>query len=154
MRPRSLPGRMTVARWGALAVGVAYIVAGAGGFIVTGFSGFVENTDASILGFDLNPFHNIVHLGVGALLLGVAMVPQSSIAEGALMGGGLLYLLAAFLGFINQLQILSMNGVLIPDNFLHLVSGSAAFLIGLIGALTTGSGEIEVDRPVRTRTEA
>ena len=82
------------------------------------------------------------------------MVPQSSIAEGALMGGGLLYLLAAFLGFFNQLQILSMNGVLIPDNFLHLVSGSAAFLIGLIGALTTGSGEIEVDRPVRTRIEA
>ena len=154
MNARPFLDRASVAQWGALAVGVAYIVAGVGGFAVTGFGGFVENTDKAFIGFDLNPFHNIVHLGVGALLLGVAMVPQSSIAEGALMGGGLLYLLAAFLGFFNQLQILSMNGVLIPDNFLHLVSGSAAFLIGLIGALTTGSGEIEVDRPVRTRIEA
>jgi len=149
MKARPFLDRATVAQWGALAIGVAYIVAGVGGFAVTGFGGFVENTDKAFIGFDLNPFHNIVHLGVGSLLLGVALVPQSSIAEGALLGGGLLYLAAAFLGFINALPILSIASVLAPDNFLHVVSGTAAFAIGLIGSLRTGSGEPEPDRPAR-----
>ncbi len=149
MTTRSFVERASVAQWGALAVGVAYLVAGVGGFAVTGFGGFVENTDYAFLGFDLNPFHNIVHLGVGALLLGVALIPQSSVAEGALLGGGLLYLLAAFLGFIDRLQILSISGALAPDNFLHLASGTVAFLFGLIGSLITGTGRLELDRPAR-----
>ncbi len=138
-----------MAQWGALVVGAAYLVAGVGGFAVTGFDGFVENTNDAFIGFDLNPFHNIVHLGVGALLLGVALAPQSSLAEGALLGGGLLYLLAAFLGFIDNLQLLSITGALAPDNFLHLASGTAAFLLGLVGSVMTGAGELEADRPVR-----
>lgn len=127
---------MSIARLGAGAVGVGYILAGVVGFFVTGFDGFVANTDEALIGFDLNPFHNIVHLVIGGGLLAVAVFPpQAAIAEGALIGGGLVYLLAAFLGFVNHLQILSIDAPLAPDNFLHLVSGSAALLIGMLGAL-------------------
>ncbi len=133
--------RATVAQWAALSIGAAYVFAGAIGFAVTGFEGFVENTDDALIGFDLNPFHNIVHLGIGALLLGVALIRRPPIAEGALLGGGLVYLLAAFLGFADHLPILSIDRALAPDNFLHLASGAGAFLLGLIGALRTGAGK-------------
>ena len=46
----------------ALVLGLGYIVVGLAGFAATGFTGFVEDTDETLLGFDVNVFHNIVHL--------------------------------------------------------------------------------------------
>lgn len=122
------------AQIGAILIGVVYTAAGLIGFAVTGFDDIVQNTNYTLLSFDVNPFHDIVHLGIGAYLLIMAQF-ASSITEGALIGGGLFYLLAAFLGFTNSLQIISINSSGATDNFLHLVSGSAAFAIGLISAL-------------------
>ena len=118
----------------ALAVGVVYVLVGVVGFAVTGFSGLVADTDAALLGFDLNPFHNIVHLAIGAFLIAVSRVDVEGVTEGVLIGGGLVYVLAAVLGFTNNLQLLSINDVLAPDNFLHLVSGVLAIVVGAIGA--------------------
>jgi hypothetical protein len=57
----------------ALGFGAVYVVVGLLGFLVTGFSGFAEpNTNEHLLGFELNPFHNVGHLltGMTGLLLG------------------------------------------------------------------------------------
>ena len=124
-----------IAQVGAFLVGVVYTAIGVIGFVVTGFGEFVQDTPDDLLGFDLNPFHNVVHLAVGAYLLFVSMLSRVA-SEGALIGGGLVYLVAAILGFNERLPIISISEVHAPDNYLHLASGTAALLIGLIGSLT------------------
>jgi hypothetical protein len=125
----------SIAQLGAGLVGVVYLAIGVIGFAVTGFSSFVQDTGDGILGFDLNPFHNVIHLTVGIYLLLVAKLGRTA-SEGALIGGGLVYLVAAFLGFGNHLEIISISDTGAPDNFLHAASGLAAVLIGLISSLS------------------
>jgi hypothetical protein len=117
----------------ALIVGVVYLAVGLVGFAVTGFTGVTTDGGDDLLGFDLNIFHNVVHAVIGLILIVVSQV-DAAITQGVLIGGGLVYILAAGLGFLNELQILSINDELAADNFLHLASGLAAFAVGLIGA--------------------
>jgi hypothetical protein len=125
-----------IAQLFAVVVGVAYLAIGVIGFAVTGFTGVVLDGPDTLLGFDLNPFHNVVHLGVGLILLVTGLLSDATIAQGALIGGGLVYLLAAVLGFLGGLEIISINDAdeLAPDNFLHLFSGAAALAAGIFGA--------------------
>ena len=132
----------SVAQAGAVLVGIVYLAVGLIGFAVTGFDNFVVNTNDDLLGFDVNPFHNLFHFLVGVYLLIVAAMGRT-VTEGALIGGGIVYLVAAFLGFDNRLQIISINDAFASDNFLHLVSGSVALLLGVASALT--------NRPERPR---
>lgn len=125
--------RENVSRTIALVLGLGYVVIGLVGFAVTGFTGFVENTDETLLGFDLNVFHNIVHVAIGAGLLLAASVRYSDITQGVVIGVGLFYILAAVLGFLNELQIISINDELAADNFLHAISGLALFVFGVLG---------------------
>lgn len=129
----SAPPARHPAQVGALLVGIAYVFVGILGFAFTGFTGWVVDTREDLLGFDLNGFHNVVHLGIGAILIGVAFVREPAITQGVLLGAGLVYLLAAVLGFTQNLdQLLSIDGVLASDNFLHLGSGAAALALGLL----------------------
>jgi Domain of unknown function (DUF4383) len=131
----------------ALVVGVIYLALGLVGFLVTGFGGLVENGPAALFSFDLNPFHNIVHIAVGLILIGSSIPQDAAITQGVLIGGGLAYILVAFLGFINHMQLLSVNNSLAPDNFLHIVSGVLAVTVGLLGAQEPGvtRGQPEAD---------
>jgi len=125
---------MNVAKLVALVLGLGYVAGGVIGFAITGFTGFVANTDETFLGFfDLNIFHNIVHLGIGAGLIIASRMRDSTITQGVLIGVGLFYLLAAVLGFLNYLQIISINTSLSFDNFFHLLSGAVALIFGLLG---------------------
>ncbi len=127
----------------ALVVGVAYLLLGVGGFFVTGLGGltqnnpigggFADNGPHALLIFDLNPFHNVVHLAIGAILV-VAALGSLSVTQGMLIGGGLVYILAALLGFIYTLPILSIDDNLAADNWLHLVSGALALGVGFLAA--------------------
>lgn len=115
-------------------LGVAYVAAGLIGFAVTGFTGpVVTNTDDQLLGFfDLNIFHNIVHLAIGGGLLVASRMSDVAITQGVLIGVGLFYVVAALLGFLNYLQIISIDSSLSFDNFFHLATGVVAVLFGLI----------------------
>ncbi len=120
-----------IAQLGAAVIGVVYLAAGVIGFFITGLGSFTGNGTDSLLSFDINPFHNVFHTLVGVYLLIVATMNRTA-AEGALIGGGVVYLVAAFLGFDNHLQILSINSATASDNFLHIASGGSALLLGVI----------------------
>ena len=109
--------------------GVVYLLVGLIGFAVTGFDGFVDtDTNEKVIFFEVNPLANIVHLGVGALLLFSALKGIAA-AKGANVLVGTVYLLLGIIGLFildSDLNILSLNA---PDNVLHLAS--AALLLGV-----------------------
>ena len=118
----------------ALVVGVVYLLVGVVGFAVTGFTGLTTDGTDKLIGFDLNVFPNVVHLAIGAGFIVVSRLRDPTITQGVVIGGGLVYVLAALLGFLNELQILSIDTEFAADNFLHLFSGVAAVLFGVVGA--------------------
>ena len=128
------------AQLGAVAVGAAYLVGGLVGFFVTGFGDFVQNTNDSLLTLELNPFHNVFHVFVGAYLIIIAQFGRPA-TEGALIGGGAVYLVAVFLGITENLDILSMQNIVTSDNVLHLISGSAALGLGLLSVSRNARSE-------------
>lgn len=134
----------------AFVAGVVYLVVGFAGFAVTGLDGFVADGGDALLGFDLNVFHNFVHLAIGGYLLVVSRLSDPVISQGVLVGGGLVLVLAALLGFMDNLQILSIDSGAAADNFLHLFSGLAAVIFGLIGAgVTTAQAQRRGPAPGR-----
>ena len=73
-------------------IGAFYVLIGVIGFFITGFGNFVQNTDDALIGFSINPFHNLVHLAIGGFLIIMSM-QSTSVAEGACLGVGLFYVI-------------------------------------------------------------
>ncbi len=121
---------LALARKVAFAFGVVYLVVGGVGFAVTADVDFTARTGESLVIFDLNPLHNIVHLGVGALLFfgafgGVWAARAFCVVVGAV------YLAVGFAGLFaigEEANILALNHA---DNGLHLLSGALLFGVGL-----------------------
>jgi len=118
----------------ALILGVTYLFAGVVGFAVTGFGGFVASNGSKFLGFPLNGFHNVVHIGIGAILIVASRLPDATVTQGILLGVGVLYTAAVLLGFLGKLPIIAVVSAGNPDNFLHLFSALVAIFGGLAGA--------------------
>ena len=135
MQGRSASSGGNVVRAVALLLGIGYLAAGLIGFVATGFTGpVVTDTNDQFLGFfDLNIFHNIVHIAIGLGLIIASRMSDVTITQGVLIGVGLFYVLAALLGFLDYLQIISINRSLSVDNFFHLATGLVAVIFGLIG---------------------
>jgi ABC-type transport system involved in multi-copper enzyme maturation permease subunit len=115
----------------ALTIGVVYLLVGAAGFVVTGFDGFAEhNHDQTLLGFAVNPLHNIVHLLIG--LLGLAMWSSAGRARtfGWLLvaGYGATFVFGLIAVNNPDINVLNINGA---DNVLH----AGSVLVGLAIAL-------------------
>jgi hypothetical protein len=109
--------------------GAVYLLVGLLGFAVTGFSNFAGTEGDTLIVFDVNPLHNIVHLAIGALLLfsskSVAAAKGSNTAVGAV------YLLVGILGLFligTDANILALNGA---DNVLHFASAIVLLGVGL-----------------------
>jgi hypothetical protein len=131
----SSPGsQQNIARPIALILGVVYLAAGVIGFAATGFHGFVTPHGDSFLGFPINIFHNIVHIGIGAFLIVAARLPDATMTQGILLGVGIVYVAATLLGFLGKLPIIAVTSAGNPDNFLHLASAAVAVIGGLAGA--------------------
>jgi cyanate permease len=111
----------------ALAFGAVYAVVGVLGFFVSSDVPFAGENGASLLGFDVNGLHNIVHLLIGIALLAASRTHVT--AKSANLAIGAVYILLAVLGpFINNtvLDIVGLNG---PDHVLHALSG--VLLVGV-----------------------
>lgn len=117
--------------------GVLYVAIGLIGFAVTGFSNFLQNTDDSILlsGLSVNPFHNLVHLAIGAFLIIMSRQAPTT-AEGACLGVGIFYVAAFVIGVVGEsnLTIIGMFGRDDLENFNHLINGTVLLGIGLISS--------------------
>jgi hypothetical protein len=140
MSTADLPGAghrgMTWPQQLALAFGAIYTLIGIIGFFITGFSDFFGNANGAtpehmdtLLGFMINPMHNVVHI-----LVGVAGLALSRTLSGARTYGWLLavgYGAAFIYGVIavnKDWDFLNLNWA---DNILHLVTALAGLAIAL-----------------------
>lgn len=106
--------------------GAVYLAVGLIGFIVTGFDGFAATQGETLILFELNPLHNIVHLLVGGGLLAAGMAGEH-VARPVSGVVGAVYALVGVVGFVvigTAANILALN---VADNLLHLVTAAVAF---------------------------
>jgi hypothetical protein len=105
----------------ALVFGAVYTLVGIAGFFVANDVDFAGEEGSSLLGFDVNHLHNIVHLLIGLALLGASRAAGT--ARAANLTVGVTYLALAVIGpFVNdtEIDIIGLNGA---DHWLHAVSG-------------------------------
>jgi len=116
--------------------GLLYIGIGIVGFLVTGFDKFLANTPDAIVGFSVNPFHNVVHIAIGSFLLLMTTRFGTAVAEGVVMGTGLFYVVAFVIGVYapDNLTIISMTGAGDLENINHLLNGVVLLSIGLVSS--------------------
>ena len=131
----------------ALLFGAVLLVVGILGFIADasfGTGSDVEGSDLII--FEVNGWHNIVHILSG--LLGLAVFRQPAAARAYALGFGAVYLVVTIWGFVTGDQVLWLIPVDTADNILHLliaVTGLAAGLSSRIEPRPSG-----VSRPRTT----
>ncbi|WNV75263.1 DUF4383 domain-containing protein [Geodermatophilus sp. DSM 44513] len=115
----------------ASAIGAIYLLIGIIGFFITGFDDFAEHTDETLIGFSINPLHNVVHILIGVAGLVLARTLSQARAYGWLLavayGAAFIYGLFA-VGNEEPLNFLSINWA---DNWLHLVSALAGLAIAM-----------------------
>ena len=108
--------------------GAIYTLVGIAGFFVA--ENFVGQEGDSLLGFQVNNLHNIVHLLIGLALLGASR--RTDTARGANLAIGVTYLLLGILGpFITgtEANIIALNSA---DHVLHLASGALLTLVAVL----------------------
>jgi hypothetical protein len=113
----------------ALAFGAIYLLVGIIGFFVTGFDDFFGHTDETLLIFDINPAHNVVHIviGVAGLVLGRTLAGARTYGWLLAVGYGAAFIYG-LLAAGEDWDFLNINAA---DNVLHI----ATALIGLVIAL-------------------
>src|SRR4051794_17136500 len=115
----------------ALAFGAVYALVGVLGFFVSSNVDFAGKNGASLLGFDVNGLHSLVHLAIGVAL--VVASRTHAVARATNITIGAVYLLLAALGpVINDTaaDIIGLNG---PDHFLHAASGVLLVAVATVG---------------------
>ncbi|MBH0097810.1 DUF4383 domain-containing protein [Salinibacterium sp. NSLL150] len=111
--------------------GAVYILVGLLGFTVTNGVGFFATEGGLLLGlFEVNIFHNVAHLLIGAALLlaGLSNVKAARTVNSVV---GFAYLALGFLGLFlvgSALNILALNAA---DNVLHFASAVVLLAVGL-----------------------
>lgn len=120
--------------------GAVYAAIGLVGFAITMGVGFAETDGKRLIFFEINPLHNIIHLAVGALLIGGAAAgARVSSAVNSVVGA--VYLLVGLIGLAivdSDSNILALNQA---DNVLHLATALLALTVGLGGERLVGAPE-------------
>jgi Domain of unknown function (DUF4383) len=115
------------------AFGAVYVLVGLVGFTVSGDHAFAGHEGGHLLGiFAVNGLHNVVHLLVGAALIGAAAA-GNTVSKSVNTLVGAVYLLVGLIGLFigsGSLNILALNA---PDHVLHFASAIALITVGLAG---------------------
>ena len=132
---------MTPAQWYCLLAGIALIAAGALGWIAdaTFGSGSDVSGDELVL-FEVNGWHNLVHLLSGVLLFAASSRRTSARTIALLFG--IIYGAVAGWGLLND-TVLGLIPVNAADNVLHI----ALSAVGIVAALASRN-----DQPLQTST--
>lgn len=143
------------AQWFCLVVGAVLVLAGLFGFLAdsafdTGNGSDSLNGD-TLLGLEVNGWHNIVHLASGLFLLAMARRREMARA-GALAFAGI-YAVVTVIGMIDGHDVLGLLPVNAADNVLHLVLALAGLAAGLAPDRRDTRGQ-EVGLVRETPTEA
>jgi len=126
---RSSPGQVL-----ALGVGIAFTLAGILGFFVTGTDGFADHhTGETLLGLEINPLHNLVHLGLGlaGIVLSVRLATARTYGWLLAIGYGAAFVFGLFAVDDRDINVLSLNDA---DNWFHLASAAVGVVIALLPA--------------------
>lgn len=122
--------KMTPAQWYCLLAGAALLLAGITGFIAE--PSFAQAQErGSLLGFDVNGWHNIVHVASGLLLL--ASFRSRAASKVVALAFGLTYGLVTIIGLIDGSDIFGVLPINGADNVLHL----ALSAVGIFAALAS-----------------
>jgi ABC-type transport system involved in multi-copper enzyme maturation permease subunit len=117
-------------------VGLAFLLAGIGGFIpgITTNAGDItlygHESPAKLLGiFQVSVLHNVIHLVFGV----AGLVMARSAAKLYLVGGGIIYLVTWLFGVLvapgSELNFVPLDDA---DNWLHLTAGAGMVLLGVV----------------------
>ena len=111
--------------------GIVYLLVGVLGFTVTSGVGFFATQGGLLLGiFEVNIFHNVAHILIGAALL-IAGLSNVMAAKTVNTVVGAAYLLLGVVGLFlvgSAANILAINGA---DNVLHFGSAVLLLAVGL-----------------------
>jgi hypothetical protein len=121
-----------------LVVGAVFTLIGVVGYFITGFDDFFGHTGQTLLGFEVNGMHNLVHIVIGVAGLALARTHSGARTYGWLLavGYGAAFLYGLF-AVGRDWDFLSLNW---PDNILHLVTALVGLVIAL-GPVRTGAKE-------------
>jgi hypothetical protein len=128
------PSDRTPAQLYSLIFGATLLLAGILGFIADssfGDLGSGVSGDELVL-FEVNGWHNIVHIASG--IVGLAMAGKPSTARLFALGFGSVYLLVTLIGLIDGDSIFGLLAINAADNVLHLVIALAGIAAGLASA--------------------
>jgi hypothetical protein len=131
------PLRRTFAQWYCVVAGATLAVAGVLGFIADGSfdSGSAVQGD-EFLGFEVNGWHNLVHLASGLVLLAAANTRPT--AKTVALVFGAIYAFVTLWGLIDGDEVFNIIPVNGPDNLLHLFLSVAAILSAYVSPTTKG----------------
>lgn len=114
-----------------MVLGSIYMGAGIFGFIGTGLGGRITGfSPDSFLGFPLNIYHNIVHIGIAGFWFLGAFALTAAGNEGVNIAIGGIYVLATVIGFMGYLPLLNIHAGNDVDNYLHLVTATLTIVFG------------------------
>lgn len=135
VRQMTHPNR-TPAQLYALILGAVLLAIGVLGFIAdTGFGTGSDVEGSNFLIFEVNGWHNIVHILSGAV--GLLVMGSASGARIYALGFAAVYLVVMMWGFIDGNSVLGLIPVNSADNFLHLSIAAVGFYAGLASPATS-----------------
>lgn len=107
--------------------GAVYTLVGLAGFFVS--ETFAATDDDTLLGFEVNHLHNVVHLLIGLALLGASRRTETARRLNLLIGGT--YVALGVVGWFVQDTAANVIALNEPDHLLHLVSGALLVAVAL-----------------------
>ena len=122
----------TLAQVWSLALGGVLVLVGLAGFLVEPSFGVGDSAQrGTLIAFDINGWHNVVHLLSG--IVGLAMAGTAAKARLFSIGYGVVYVLVTILGFVvgDGGLLLSIIPINTADNVLHLLIAVSGIAIGL-----------------------
>jgi hypothetical protein len=126
----------STAQWYCLIVGATLLLVGLLGFLAEskfdtssgGDPGALDGEDFLI--FEVNGWHNVVHIASGAFLL--LMSSKHARARTGALAFGAIYGLVALIGLIDGHDVLGIIPIDPADNVLHVLLAASALAVGLL----------------------